>query len=59
MWNNVMIAGAVLVVVAYIWGLLGGSLERGTFAHQQIVAVCVGIFIAKAAAALVPKQLRK
>lgn len=28
-------------------GVTNGALQRGTFAHQQIVAVCRGVFLAK------------
>lgn len=49
-------AATGLVVVAYLWGITNGSLARGSFAHQQIVAFCTGIFVAVTVRMLLRKR---
>lgn len=50
------VAAIVLVAVAYVWGLANGSLIRGTFTHQQIVAFFTGVLVAVAIRTLMKKN---
>ena len=54
--EKLLVAATSLIVIAYLWGVVNGSLARGSFAHQQIVAFCTGIFVAVTMRMLLQKR---